>query len=140
MKRLFRALIVLATSTLVVCGEEGPLSELAAEVGTPAYVYSTATLLRHARVFRSALRGLDVLACFAVKAAPNLALLSLFAREGYGFDIVSGGELFRALQAGGDPGKNGLSGGRKAPEGVGAGVDAGIFQFNCESEEELRQL
>jgi diaminopimelate decarboxylase len=117
-----------------------PLSELATEVGTPAYVYSTATLLRHARVFRSALRGLDVLACFAVKAAPNLALLSLFAREGYGFDIVSGGELFRALQAGGDPGKIVFSGVGKRQDEMGAALDAGIFQFNCESEEELRQL
>ena len=120
--------------------EEVPLSELAAEVGTPAYVYSTATLLRHARVFRSALRGLDVLACFAVKAAPNLALLSLFAREGYGFDIVSGGELFRALQAGGDPGKIVFSGVGKRQDEMEAALDAGIFQFNCESEEELRQL
>jgi diaminopimelate decarboxylase len=120
--------------------EEVPLSELAAEVGTPAYVYSTATLLRHARVFRSALRGLDVLACYAVKAAPNLALLSLFAREGYGFDIVSGGELFRALQAGGDPGKIVFSGVGKRQDEMGAALDAGIFQFNCESEEELRQL
>jgi diaminopimelate decarboxylase len=120
--------------------EEVPLSELAAEVGTPAYVYSTATLLRHARVFRSALRGLDVLACYAVKAAPNLALLSLFAREGYGFDIVSGGELFRALQAGGDPGKIVFSGVGKRQDEMGPALDAGIFQFNCESEEELRQL
>jgi diaminopimelate decarboxylase len=123
-----------------LCCEEVPLSELAAEVGTPAYVYSTATLLRHARVFRSALRGLDVLACFAVKAAPNLALLSLFAREGYGFDIVSGGELFRALQAGGDPGKIVFSGVGKRQDEMAAALDAGIFQFNCESEEELRQL
>jgi diaminopimelate decarboxylase len=120
--------------------EEVPLSELAAEVGTPAYVYSTATLLRHARVFQSALRGLDVLACFAVKAAPNLALLSLFAREGYGFDIVSGGELFRALQAGGDPCKIVFSGVGKRQDEMEAALDAGIFQFNCESEEELRQL
>ena len=120
--------------------EEVPLSELAAEVGTPAYVYSTATLLRHARVFRSALRGLDILACFAVKAAPNLALLSLFAREGYGFDIVSGGELFRALQAGGDPCKIVFSGVGKRQDEMEAALDAGIFQFNCESEEELRQL
>jgi len=123
-----------------LCCEEVPLSELAAEVGTPAYVYSMATLLRHARVFRSALRGLDVLACFAVKAAPNLALLSLFAREGYGFDIVSGGELFRALQAGGDPGKIVFSGVGKRQDEMAAALEAGIFQFNCESEEELRQL
>jgi diaminopimelate decarboxylase len=123
-----------------LCCEEVPLSELAEEVGTPAYVYSTATLLRHVRVFRSALRGLDVLACFAVKAAPNLALLSLLAREGFGFDIVSGGELFRALQAGGDAGKIVFSGVGKGIGEMAAALDAGIFQFNCESEEELEQL
>src|SRR5262249_37918467 len=120
--------------------EQVPLSELAAEVGTPVYVYSTATLIRHARVFRSALRGLDVLACFAVKSAPNLALLSLFAREGYGFDIVSGGELFRALQIGADPGRIVFSGVGKRQDGLAAALQAGIFQFNCESEEELQQL
>jgi diaminopimelate decarboxylase len=123
-----------------LCCEEVPLSELAAEVGTPAYVYSTATLLRHARVFRSALRGLDLIACFAVKSAPNLALLALFAREGYGFDIVSGGELFRALHAGGDPRRIVFSGVGKRQDEMAAALDAGIFQFNCESEEELQQL
>jgi diaminopimelate decarboxylase len=120
--------------------EDVRLSELAAQVGTPAYVYSTATLVRHARVFRSALRGLDVQACFAVKSAPNLAILALLAREGYGFDIVSGGELFRALEAGGDPGRIVFSGVGKREDEMTAALDAGIFQFNCESEEELEQL
>ncbi|HEX4384307.1 MAG TPA: diaminopimelate decarboxylase [Myxococcales bacterium] len=120
--------------------EDVPLSELAAEVGTPAYVYSKATLLRHARVFRSALRGLDALPCYAVKAAPNLALLSLFAGEGFGFDIVSGGELFRALQAGGEPGKIVFSGVGKREEELVAALQAGVLQINCESEEELRML
>ena len=123
-----------------LCCEDVPLSELAEEVGTPAYVYSTATLLRHARVFRSALRGLDLLACFAVKSAPNLALLALLAREGLGFDIVSGGELFRVLQAGGDPRKVVFSGVGKRQEEMAAALEAGILQFNCESEEELQQL
>jgi len=120
--------------------EEVPLSELAEEVGTPAYVYSTATLLRHARVFRAALRGLDVLACFAVKSAPNLALLALLAREGFGFDIVSGGELFRVLHAGGDPRSVVFSGVGKRREEMAAALSAEILQFNCESEEELSQL
>lgn len=123
-----------------LCCEEVPLSELAEEVGTPAYVYSEATLLRHARVFRSALRGLDALACFAVKSAPNLAILSLLAREGFGFDIVSGGELFRALQAGGDPRRIVFSGVGKRQDEMAAALDAGILMFNCESEEELEQL
>ncbi len=109
-------------------------------MGTPAYVYSTATLLRHARVFRSALRGLDLLACFAVKSAPNLAILSLLAGEGFGFDIVSGGELFRALQAGADARRIVFSGVGKRQEEMAEALEAGIFQFNCESEEELEQL
>jgi len=120
--------------------EDVSLAELAEEVGTPAYVYSTATLLRHARVFRAALRGLDFLACYAVKAAGNLALLSLLAREGYGFDIVSGGELFRALRAGGDARKIVFSGVGKREDEMAAALEAGILQFNCESEEELQQL
>ncbi len=123
-----------------LCCEDVPLSELAEEVGTPAYVYSQATLLRHARVFRSALRGLDFLACFAVKSAPNLALLKLFASEGYGFDIVSGGELYRALEAGADPRTIVFSGVGKRSDEMAAALDAGILQFNCESEEELEQL
>jgi diaminopimelate decarboxylase len=123
-----------------LCCEDVPLSELAAEVGTPAYVYSKATLLRHARVFRSALRGLDVLPCFAVKAAPNLALLGLLAQEGFGFDIVSGGELFRALQAGGEPDKIVFSGVGKREDELAAALDAEVLQINCESEAELRML
>ena len=123
-----------------LCCEDVPLSELAEEVGTPAYVYSKATLLRHARVFRSALRGLDFLACFALKSAPNLALLKLLADEGYGFDIVSGGELFRALEAGGDPKRIVFSGVGKREDELAAALEAKILQFNCESEEELAQL
>ncbi len=120
--------------------EDVPLAELAEEVGTPAYVYSTATLQRHARVFRAALRGLDHLACFAVKALPNLAVLSLLAKEGLGFDIVSGGELFRALKAGADPKRIVFSGVGKRLDELDAALKAGILQFNCESEEELAQL
>ncbi len=120
--------------------EEVPLAELAEEVGTPAYVYSTATLQRHARVFHAALRRLDHLACFAVKALPNLAVLSLLAKEGFGFDIVSGGELFRALKAGADVTRIVFSGVGKRRDELDAALKAGIFQFNCESEEELIQL
>ena len=120
--------------------EEVPLARIAAEVGTPAYVYSTATLRRHARVFKSALAGVDVLCCYAVKAAGNLAILSLFREEGYGFDIVSGGELARALRAGADPKTIVFSGVGKRREELEAALQAGILQFNCESEEELEQL
>ena len=120
--------------------EKVPLARIAEEVATPAYVYSTATLLRHARVFRSALRGLDVLPCYAVKAAGNLALLALLAKEGFGFDIVSGGELHRALRAGADPRRVVFSGVGKRAEELEAALRARILQFNCESEEELEQL
>ena len=120
--------------------EQVPLARIAEEVGTPAYVYSTATLLRHARVFRSALRGLDVLPCYAVKAAGNLAILRLLREEGFGFDIVSGGELHRALRAGADPRRIVFSGVGKRADELQSALRAGILQFNCESEEELEQL
>ncbi|MFL5412704.1 MAG: diaminopimelate decarboxylase [Myxococcales bacterium] len=120
--------------------EDVPLARIAREVDTPTYVYSSATLRRHARVFRQALRGLDFLACYAVKAAPNLALLSLLREEGFGFDIVSGGELFRALRAGAEPSAIVFSGVGKRREELAAALKAGILQFNCESEEELTQL
>jgi diaminopimelate decarboxylase len=117
-----------------------PLARIAAEVGTPTYVYSAATLRRHARVFRGALRGLDVLCCYAVKAAGNLSILRLLRGEGFGFDIVSGGELFRALHAGADPKKIVFSGVGKRKDELESALEAGILQFNCESEEELEQL
>ena len=120
--------------------EEVPLARIARRVGTPTYVYSAATLRRHARVFHGALRGLDFLACYAVKAAGNLALLALLAKEGYGFDIVSGGELHRALRAGADPRRIVFSGVGKREDEMHAALRAGILQFNCESEEELIQL
>jgi diaminopimelate decarboxylase len=120
--------------------EDVPLARIAGQVGTPTYVYSTATLLRHARVFRASLRGLDVLPCYAVKAAGNLALLAILAREGFGFDIVSGGELHRSLRAGADPRRIVFSGVGKREDELRAGLRAGILQFNCESEEELEQL
>ncbi|HYV65233.1 MAG TPA: alanine racemase, partial [Myxococcales bacterium] len=123
-----------------LCCERVPLRRIADEVGTPTYVYSTATLLRHARVFRAALRGLDVLPCYAVKAAGNLAVLRLLAKEGFGFDIVSGGELQRALRAGADPRRIVFSGVGKREDELRAALRAGILQFNCESEEELEQL
>jgi diaminopimelate decarboxylase len=103
-------------------------------------VYSSATLRRHARVFQQALKGLDFLACYAVKAAPNLALLALLREEGFGFDIVSGGELFRVLRAGAQPSKIVFSGVGKRRDELAAALEAGILQFNCESEEELEQL
>ena len=121
--------------------EDTPLARIAAEVGTPVYVYSRATLERHARVFREALSGLPrVHVAFAVKANPNLAVLKILQREGYGADVVSGGELERALRAGMVPEDIVFSGVGKTARELGRGLDAGIGQFNIESEEEGREL
>ena len=91
--------------------EDVPLSELADHYGTPLYVYSHATLERHFRVFDGAFADVPHLTCYAVKASSNLALLSLIARWGGGMDVVSGGELYRALSAGADPAKIVFAGG-----------------------------
>src|ERR1044071_2833616 len=100
--------------------EEVPLKRIAREVGTPAYVYSLATLKRHFKVFNEAFARVRHIVCFSVKANSNLALLRAFAKEGSGFDIVSGGELFRVLKVGADPKKIVFSGvGRSEERRVG---------------------
>lgn len=122
--------------------EDVPLSRIAAEVGTPVYVYSRATLERHARVFKEALSGLpkEPHIAFAVKSNPNLAVLSLLSREGYGADVVSGGEMSRALQAGVPAEEIVFSGVGKTRREMAAGLEARIGQFNIESEEEGVEL
>jgi diaminopimelate decarboxylase len=120
--------------------EEVPLKRIAKEVGTPAYIYSLATLKRHYRVFDEAFAKVPHIVCFSVKANSNLALLRTFAKEGSGFDIVSGGELFRALKAGGDPKKIVFSGVGKKKEEIEYALATGILMFNVESEEELVAL
>ncbi len=121
--------------------EAVPLSAIAAAVGTPVYVYSRATLTRHARVFAAGLAGVaNKHLAFAVKANPNLAVLRLLAREGYGADVVSGGELERALAAGMAPADVVFSGVGKSAAELARGLAAGIGQFNLESEEEGVEL
>ncbi|WP_443478083.1 diaminopimelate decarboxylase [Novosphingobium aerophilum] len=121
--------------------EDVPLAAIAAEVGTPVYVYSRSTLSRHARVFREALAELPkVHIAFAVKSNPNLAVLRLLAREGYGADVVSEGEMNRALAAGIPAGDIVFSGVGKTRRELTAAVKAGIGQFNLESEEEGVEL
>ncbi|RYY45926.1 MAG: diaminopimelate decarboxylase, partial [Sphingomonadales bacterium] len=118
--------------------EDVPLSAIAEAVGTPVYVYSTATLQRHARVYKQgvALAGPRVHVAFAVKANPNLAVLRVLANEGFGADVVSGGELMRAL-AGGIAAKDIVfSGVGKTRAELELGLDQGIGQFNLELEEE----
>lgn len=117
--------------------ENVPLARIAAEVGTPVYVYSTATLRRHAQVFRDGLAGVPRKhLAFAVKANPNLAVLRLLANEGFGADVVSGGEMARALAAGMAAKDIVFSGVGKSRAELAQGLDAGIGQFNLELEEE----
>ena len=117
-----------------------PLKRIAKEVGTPAYIYSLATLRRHYQVFDRAFAQARHIVCFSVKANSNLALLRFFANEGSGFDIVSGGELFRALKVGADPKKIVFSGVGKKKEEIEYALNAGILMFNVESEPELVAL
>ena len=117
-----------------------PLARIAEEAGTPTYVYSTATLTRHVRVFDEAFAGVDHLVCYAVKANSNQAVLTTIARLGAGMDVVSGGELTRALRAGAPADRITFSGVGKTAEELAAAVDAGILCFNVESEPELRLL
>ena len=125
----------------ILHAEDVPLPAIADEVGTPVYVYSRATLVRHARVFRDALSCLkDPHIAFAVKANPNLAVLRVLANEGYGADVVSGGELTRALAAGMKPKDIVFSGVGKTHAELQQGLEQEIGQFNIESEEEGYEL
>ncbi|MBU0794864.1 MAG: diaminopimelate decarboxylase [Alphaproteobacteria bacterium] len=121
----------------VLHAEDVPLATIAEAVGTPVYIYSRATLERHARVFRDALAALPRKhIAFAIKANPNLAVLRVLAREGYGADIVSGGEMKRALAAGMPAKDIVFSGVGKTRAELTAALEAGIGQFNIELEEE----
>src|SRR5215467_6565194 len=117
-----------------------PVKRIAKEVGTPAYVYSLATLRRHFRVFDQAFSKVPHIVCFSVKANSNIALLRAFAKEGSGFDIVSAGELFRALRAGGDPKKIVFSGVGKRDDEIEYALETGILAFNVESVAELKEI
>lgn len=116
------------------------VERIAAEVGTPAYVYSRGTFEDHLRKMQEAYRDLDPLICFAVKACGNLHVLRLMAGLGSGFDIVSGGELFRAQQTDVDMKKIVFAGAGKTDEEITAALKAGIGYFNIESEAELENL
>ena len=117
-----------------------PVKRIAKEVGTPAYVYSLATLKRHFQVFDRAFSAVPHIVCFSVKANSNIALLRAFAKEGGGFDIVSGGELFRALRAAADPKKIVFSGVGKKKDEIEYALKSGILMFNVESEDEMVTL
>jgi diaminopimelate decarboxylase len=120
--------------------EDVPLSALAARYGTPLFVYSRAALEERFQAYQAPLAGRPHLICYAMKANSNLAVLNVLARLGAGFDIVSGGELARALAAGADPGKIIFSGVGKSIDEMQAALDAGIHCFNVESVPELERL
>ena len=117
--------------------EEVDLTRAAEKFGTPLYIYSSATLLDHYARLDAALEPLDHLICYAVKANSNRAILRLLHEAGAGFDIVSGGELFRALKAGADPAKCTFAGVGKKREEIEYALDRGVYSFNVESEAEL---
>ena len=117
-----------------------PLERVAAEFGTPTFVYSRAALTNAHAAYAEALTGRDAMLCYAVKSNSNLAILNLFARLGTGFDIVSGGELARVVAAGGDPAKVVFSGVGKTRDEMRAALERGIYCFNVESEPELHRL
>ena len=120
--------------------EDVDLAALARKVGTPFYCYSTATLARHYEVFAGAFADVPSLVCFALKANSNQAVIATLARLGAGADIVSGGELMRAIEASVPPEKIVFSGVGKTREEMAAGLKAGIYCFNVESEPELAVL
>jgi diaminopimelate decarboxylase len=120
--------------------EQVPLADIAAQFGTPCYVYSRAALTDSLRQFTDALQEREHLICYAVKANSNLAILNVLARLGAGFDIVSGGELQRVLAAGGDARKVVFSGVGKTVAEMRMALDAGILCFNIESDAELDRL
>ncbi|MBV9505662.1 MAG: diaminopimelate decarboxylase [Acidobacteriia bacterium] len=117
--------------------EDVPLADIAARVGTPAFVYSSRAILNNYCAYHEAFAELPHTVCYAVKANSSLAVLRLLADAGAGFDIVSGGELFRVLKAGGNPNKVVFSGVGKTAAEVEYALESGIHSFNCESESEL---
>ena len=120
--------------------EDVDLARVAQEFGTPLYIYSAGTILDHYRRLDAALGDLDHLICYAVKANSNRAILKLLADAGAGFDIVSSGELFRAIKAGADPKKCTFAGVGKSGEEIEYALAQGVYSFNIESEAELEYI
>jgi len=117
-----------------------PVREIAEKVGTPFYLYSYHTLVRHFKVFDEAFEGIPHLICYSAKANSNLALLRLFVNLGGGVDVVSGGELFRALKSGADPRKIVFSGVGKKEEEIEFALQVGLLLFNAESFQEIERI
>ena len=117
-----------------------PVERIIKEVGTPVYIYSHKTLTRHFQAYDQAFASVPHLVCYSIKANSNIAVLKTFAEEGSGFDIVSGGELFRAQKAGADPGKIVFSGVGKREDEIEYALKSNILMFNVESPQELRAI
>ncbi len=120
--------------------EQVPVSRIAKEVGTPCYIYSHETLIRHFHAYENAFKDIPHVIAFAMKANSNLAILRLMAREGSGVDIVSGGELFRALKAGVPTSKIVFAGVGKSPDEIRDALKADILMFNVESPAEIHAI
>src|ERR1700751_1632595 len=120
--------------------DEVPVPELARRYGTPLFVYSQKTLLHHLGELQRAFAPAEPLICYSLKTNPNLSICRLMAEAGAGFDVTSGGELYRALAAGGHGEKIVFAGVGKTDEELRYGLDSGVFLFNVESEAELQAL
>ena len=120
--------------------EEVPAEKIARDVGTPAFVYSKATFLHHYRQIAGAFAVLKPTICYSIKVCGNIHICRFLAEEGCGFDVTSGGELFRALKAGGDPGKIIYAGVGKTDGEIADAINAGIAAFNLESEAEIENI
>ncbi len=120
--------------------EDVPSEKIAQEVGTPVYIYSKATFAHHLQSIQKAYSKIETMVCFSVKACSNINILKFLAKLGSGFDVVSGGELYRVLQAGGEPAKTVYAGVGKTDTEIIEALEAGIGYFNIESQEELANL
>src|SRR6266849_3274270 len=120
--------------------EEVPVPQLAGAYDTPLFVYSKRTLLHHLDQLKRAFAAVDPLICYSLKTNPNLSICRLMAEAGAGFDVTSGGELYRALHAGGSGEKIVFAGVGKTDEEIRYGLESNVFLFNAESEGELEAI
>jgi diaminopimelate decarboxylase len=120
--------------------EDVPVEKIAKDVGTPAYVYSKATFLHHYKQIADAFSPVDATVCYSIKSCGNVNICRMLAEQGCGFDVTSGGELFRALRAGGDPKKIIFAGVGKSDEEIRDAINAKIAAFNIESEAEIENI
>ena len=120
--------------------EDVPVEAIARQVGTPAYIYSKATFLHHYRQIAEAFSPVNATICYSIKSCGNIQICRMLAQQGCGFDVTSGGELYRALKAGGDPKKIIYAGVGKTDEEIAEAIKAGIAAFNIESEAEIENI